>query len=53
MIDTNALILALENEFSEIIIFNLEGGKIFSQQYVALNFSVVIYVLHFVCLVLP
>ena len=36
---TNVLILAPENEFSETIIFNLEGGNIFSQQYMALNLS--------------
>ena len=37
---TNVMILALENEFSEVIyIFNLKGGKIFSQQYLALNLS--------------
>ena len=35
MTHNHVLILSLENESSEIIIFNLEGGKIFSQQYVA------------------
>ena len=34
---TNVMILALENEFSDIIYINLEEGKIFSQEYLALN----------------
>ena len=37
---SKVLILALENEFSEILfIFNLAGGKIFSQKYLALKLS--------------
>ena len=31
------LILALEKEFFYIIYINLEGGKLFSQKYLALN----------------
>ena len=33
------MILALENEFSDIIYINLEEGKRFSKKYLALNLS--------------
>ena len=37
-LNINVLISAFENEFSGII-YDLEGGKIFSKQYLALNLS--------------